>query len=118
MENRENLERIRRVTRYYDQLQGLRQVPFGVMFLLMAVWKAGLWPWFDKWQPLSGLLIIGLAMIAFWWIGGYYERTYGKVRQSADSRHNGNVLAFTFLVCNANTSDISLCSLNSAESDP
>jgi hypothetical protein len=37
MKNMENLDRIRRVTKYYDQLQGLRQVPFGIMFLLMAV---------------------------------------------------------------------------------
>jgi hypothetical protein len=98
MENMENLEQIRRVTKYYDQLQGLRQVPFGVLFLLMAVWKAGWWPWFDKWQPLSGFLFIGLAMLAFWGIGSYYERTFGKVRQSANSRRNGNILAFTFLV--------------------
>lgn len=94
----ENMERIRRVTRYYDQLQGLRQVPFGIMFLLMAVWKGGWWPWFDKWQPLSGLLIIGLAMIAFWWIGSYYERTFGKVRQSDDSQRKGKILSFIFLV--------------------
>ncbi|MAT96532.1 MAG: hypothetical protein CL608_05260 [Anaerolineaceae bacterium] len=98
MENMENLERIRRVTQYYDQLQGLRQVPFGVLFLLLAVWKAGWWPWFDKWQPLSGLFFIGAAMIAFWWVGLYYERTFGKVWQSADSRRNGTILAIAFLV--------------------
>lgn len=99
MENMENLERIRLVTRYYDQqLQGLRQVPFGLLFLLLAVWKMGWWPWFDKWQPLSGLLFIGLAMIAFWWAGLYYERTFGRVRQPADSRRNGTLLALVFLV--------------------
>ncbi len=98
MENIENLERIRRVTKYYDQLQGFRQVPFGIMFLLMAVWKAGWWPWFDKWQPLSGLLIIGLAMIAFWWIGSYYELTFGKVRQSNSSQRKGKILSFIFFV--------------------
>lgn len=98
MENMENLERIRRVTKYYDQLQGLRQVPFGIMFLLMAAWKAGWWPWFDKWQPLSGLLIIGLAMIAFWWIGSYYELTFGKVRQSNSSQRKGKILSFIFFV--------------------
>ena len=98
MGNMESLARVRRVTRYYDQLQGLRQVPFGVMFLLMAVWKAGWWPWFDKWQPLSSFLFIALAMIAFWWVGLYYERTFGKVWQSTESRRNGNILAFAFLM--------------------
>lgn len=98
MENMENLERIRRVTKYYDQLQGLRQVPFGVLLLLIAVWKAGWWPWFEKWQPLSGLLFIGLAMISFWGIGSYYERTFGKVRQSADGQRSGKILSFVFFV--------------------
>lgn len=98
MQNREVLEQIRRVTQYYDQLQGLRQVPFGLLFLLMAMWKAGWWPWFEKWQPLSGLLFIGLTMIAVWWIGSYYERTFGRVRQSAERRRGGNILAFVFFV--------------------
>ena len=98
MENLENLERIRRVTKYYDHLQGLRQVPFGILFLLVAIWKAGWWPWFDKWQPLSGLLFIGLAMSAFWWVGGYYERTFGKVSQATDSRRSRNILSFILFV--------------------
>ena len=37
-------------------------------------------------------------MIAFWWIGSYYERTFGKVQQSANSRRTGSILAFAFFV--------------------
>lgn len=98
MENVKNFERIRRVTQYYDQLQGLRQVPFGILFLLMAVWKAGWWPWFGQWQPLSGLFFIGLALIAFGWVGRYYRRTFGQVRQLEQNNRLNTVLGILFML--------------------
>ena len=97
MENTNNLEQIHRATKYYNHLQGLRQVPFGILFLLMAVWKAGEWPWFDKWQPISSFILLGLTVLLSWGIGVYYERTFGKVKQTTESKRNEAIIAVLFL---------------------
>ncbi len=97
VKNFEYPQRIYQVTRYYDHLQGLCLVPFGVLLLLVAVWKAGWWPWFDKWQPLSGMLFLGLTMLLVWRIRLYYRYTFGHVHQLPGSRRNGNILAILFL---------------------
>lgn len=97
MSNMENLERIRLITRHYDQLQGLRQAPFGLMFLVMAVWKGGWWPWFEKWQPLSGLAVVGLALVASWLVGQYYARTFGRVQRQNENKRLEIVISVIFL---------------------
>ncbi|HRQ41734.1 MAG TPA: hypothetical protein PLD25_27755 [Chloroflexota bacterium] len=83
MENKkiQELQQITWVTRHYDHLQGLRQLPFGFMFLLIAIDKAGVWPWFSIWQPLTGLVAVGLGITGYWWIGRIYARTLGQVQQ-------------------------------------
>lgn len=97
MENINELKRIHRAAKYYEQLQGLRQVPFGILFLFLAVWKAGEWPWFEKWQPISSFVFLGLTMLISWGIGIYYERTFGKVQQTAESKRNSVIMAILFL---------------------
>ena len=94
---RRELQQIAWVTRHYDHLQGLRQLPFGFMFLLIAIDKSGLWPWFSIWQPLSGLAAVGLGVVGYWWIGQYYARTLGQVQPLPHSKWRMGVAAVVFL---------------------
>lgn len=82
------MERTKVLARYYHQLQGWRQVPMGLLFLLLAAEGAGWWPWFSVWQPLSSALAFGLAFMGVWWFGRYYEQRFGRVsyRRSTKDR--------------------------------
>jgi hypothetical protein len=73
------LARTRLVTRHYHQLQGLRQIPVGLLFLTLAVDRAGWWPLFSVWQPISGILVFGLAIVGIWLAGRYYDQRIGRV---------------------------------------
>lgn len=95
---RQELQQIAWVTRNYDHLQGLRQLPFGLMFLFIAIDKAGWWPWFSIWQPLSGLAVLGLCAAAYWWIGRYYAHTLGQVEPLPGHGRRMGLAAAIFLV--------------------
>ncbi|MBX3056645.1 MAG: hypothetical protein KF770_09250 [Anaerolineae bacterium] len=95
---RQELQQIAWITRNYDHLQGLRQLPFGLMFLFIAIDKAGWWPRFSIWQPLSGLAVLGLCAAAYWWIGRYYARTLGQVEPLPGHGRRTGLAAAIFLV--------------------
>lgn len=88
MTNVTDLKQIQRITRNFEYLQGLRQVPFAILFLVIAIWRAGWWPWFDKWHPISSFLLLGIIIFASWRIGKYYERSFGKVKKLNSSQRN------------------------------
>jgi len=79
-----DVSRVRYVTRRYPQLQGLRLLPVGIVFLLSGSWRAGWLPiaaashasapvWF-----FSGLAIaVGLSFL----IRAWYTKRYGLVSQ-------------------------------------
>lgn len=87
--SRHQLQRIRFVTTYYDWLQGLRFVPFGLVLLGFAAWMAlpraqgvgthehmavaMVW-------TMGGLL---LATVLYPLVGVYYRRRFGVVRRSS-----------------------------------
>lgn len=81
----ENLDMIRKVTPNFFFWQGLRFVPLGFIILLFA-FTIGDPPWAQfgvEW--VSDLLLaafVALAVIASIWIGRYYNRHFGQVRES------------------------------------
>ncbi|QIN80303.1 hypothetical protein GBA65_19265 [Rubrobacter marinus] len=75
-------QRARFFARYYADLQGLKKVPIGLVFLAIATGNAGLWPWFELWEPISGALVLGAGFALSWAIGRYYYgRAFGRVRR-------------------------------------
>ena len=92
-----NLERVRYVTENYEQLQGLKMVPVGILMLtisaltLLRVDLPGMsykkeTILFGVLLIIGGMLGIAVASLAAWVIGGRYERMYGKARQLPSSR--------------------------------
>jgi hypothetical protein len=73
---------VRYVTAHYAQLQGLRLVPLGVVFLGMAAWRDGLaLPFVDPaWAPRIAALALIAALLAGLAIGAGYRRRFGAVQ--------------------------------------
>ena len=86
-ESLRDLERIRYAASAFSALQGLKQVPPGLFSLMVFVGHAGLWPWYDLWQPISGLGALFLMIAMEWGLSSYYRRTYGRVEDSDKHRH-------------------------------
>lgn len=81
----ENLDRIRFLAANYPNLQGLKQVPFGIMAVLVSLWGNSLRrPATDITFPiLVTVACIGLYVL----IGRYYAHVFGQIhRTSASSR--------------------------------
>lgn len=86
----QQLQRIQFVTTYYDWLQGLRFVPFGLVTLGFAAWLAlpdpeGVVD--AKGRVMAGQLVMLAAMLLATGLhallGAYYRRRFGVVRRSA-----------------------------------
>jgi hypothetical protein len=89
----ERMERTKLVTQHYHQLQGLKQIPVGLLFLVLVIDQAGWWPWFAIWHPISGVVAIGLAFGGIWLIGRYYDQTIGRVKHPLSTRSYFMVIA-------------------------
>ncbi|MEJ2747198.1 MAG: hypothetical protein P8183_04685 [Anaerolineae bacterium] len=75
----QNLAQMRFVTENYGALQGLRMIPFGLWFLIMAVGDLADIPALRQGR-LDYPLLLMIAMGALYWlIGVYYAHTYGQV---------------------------------------
>lgn len=85
-------ERIRFVASAFPVLQGLKQVPIGLFSLMVFVGHAGLWPWYESWQPISGLLFLSLAIAMERGLSVYYGRAYGRVEHPDDHGRRGLVI--------------------------
>ena len=75
--------RIRYLVEHYPQLQGLRLVPLGLVFLAVALWHEGqLW-----WLPGTAdggirmwfLGALAFAVLASYGIGAYYRHRFGEL---------------------------------------
>lgn len=79
----QHVERVRYVAGSYDNLQGLRWVPFGIWFLLIAFGESGFAV--PGWVPVWGIYlsyIAGLLLaMVLWALVGlfYYDRKFGNV---------------------------------------
>lgn len=82
------LNRIRYLTKHYQDLQGHRLLPFSAAFLIIAanaIWlhtsQVGQTSAFSFWQSTKGLpvTVLLLAFAASHLIGKYYESRYGRV---------------------------------------
>lgn len=79
----DNPTRIRYTTRNFESLQGLKMVPFGLFFMVMG---AG---WLGEQGNLSlSLPAFLLTILAYWLIGRYYDRNYGRVNSERTSLAN------------------------------
>lgn len=79
------LTQVRYVAENFEMLQGLRMIPFGIWFLAMAIGDLAQIPALRQGnlgEPF--LLLIAMAGL-YWWLGGYYSRTYGQVKQQRKS---------------------------------
>ena len=76
----DNLDRIRFVAANYSSLQGLKQVPFGVLAVLVSVWANTLHrPATDlTWPVLVAAACAGLYLL----IDRYYARVFGHGRRA------------------------------------
>ena len=82
----EDAERIGYVARNFARLQGLRYAPYGVAMLVLGVanflWFGPSSGFFDP-RPLASLLLVVLtvsAMVSSRYVGVYYDRRFGRVR--------------------------------------
>ncbi|MFP2958839.1 hypothetical protein ACLEPN_13585 [Myxococcus sp. 1LA] len=97
----ERLQRIQFVTRYYDWLQGLRFLPFGVLLAGFALWLALLPP--NGGTPAAvGAIALAVGMVAtlvsYPLVGGYYQRRFGEVRPSQAMKQTRLKLTLLFAV--------------------
>jgi len=63
---------LRFVARNFKFLQGLRQVPFGVGFLLLSIRIN------EPWSVWVVLIVAMLSLIGYWKIGDYYKHRFGR----------------------------------------
>jgi len=83
----EDAERVRFVTRNFEQLQGLRYVPYALILVLLGV-SSYLWiepaSGIFEFRPVGDLLpagLIVLALVSHHYASVYYERRFGLVRR-------------------------------------
>ncbi len=78
---RDHYAQIQFMAANYSKLQGLREVPFGLLAAAVSVWAMhNHGPAADLTLPI--LFAIGAALL-YWLIDRHYARTFGHVRQTA-----------------------------------
>lgn len=87
------MDRIRAVTSNYFFWQGLRLVPLGPVLIVAGLNLAppAWWP-FARYGDLVLFVIVAAALIAFKMLGGYYERTFGSVRDTPGQHRTREVI--------------------------
>ncbi len=79
------LTKIRFAAANYSRLQGLREVPVGLLVVFVSVWAMyNHGPTANLTAPL--LATIGAALL-YWLTGRYYDRTFGRVKQTRGQRN-------------------------------
>lgn len=81
----DKLRQMRFVTENYELLQGLRMIPFGLWFVIMALGDLAQIPAFKQGRLDYPLLLFVAVGGLYWWSGVYYAHTYGRVQQRAKS---------------------------------
>ncbi len=84
-----DIRQLRFVTENYPNLQGLRLVPFALLFLAKPLTSV-----LDS--TLAFVIALALAFSLFFAIGEYYKRTFGRVQRRSRSRARDLVLILLF----------------------
>ncbi len=80
----------------YSRLQGLREVPVGMLVVFVSVWAMyNHGPTADLTAPL--LAAAGAALL-YWLAGRYYDRTFGRVKQTRQQRNREFISSIVFSV--------------------
>ncbi len=79
-----NPARVGYLTEHYTQLQGLRLVPLGLVFIAIAAWHAGVLQWLPG-SAQGGItnwfvVAFAAAIVAAYPIGAHYRRRFGSIR--------------------------------------
>ena len=75
----QDIQRYRNIVRSYPALQGLRIIPLGLLFLILSLQRLNL-PVLGRQGDCTITLPLLLVAFASWfWVGKYYEKTFGKV---------------------------------------
>lgn len=82
-----NVNEIRFVATNYFNLQGLRMVPIGILGILVALWVNGAKYPISMQNYLILLAIVVISLVLYFGIDRYYLHSFGKVKNTAESRH-------------------------------
>jgi hypothetical protein len=95
--SRAHLERVRWVIRHLAQLQGLRLIPLGVVFVASAAWRAGLQGWLPSGISTRTAFMVGLAgaVATSFSIQRWYQRHFGLARPRSSWRDMTGLLLLT-----------------------
>ena len=78
----------------YSRLQGLREVPVGMLVVFVSVWAMyNHGPTADLTAPLLALLATALL---YWLAGRYYDRAFGRVKQTSRQRKREFIASILF----------------------
>ena len=78
----------------YSKLQGLREVPVGMLVVFVSVWAMyNQGPTSDLTAPL--LAFIGSGLL-YWLAGHYYDRAFGRVKQTPRQRKREFIASILF----------------------
>lgn len=92
MENR--YSQIQFIAANYSKLQGLREVPIGMLVVFVSVWAMyNQGPTANLGPPI--LATLG-AILLYWLTGLYYDRTYGHVKQTPRQRKREIIASVLF----------------------
>lgn len=92
-----NLERVRYIASNYHHLQGLKQVPVGILLLLVAVSNSVVRSWYTMWKPIPDLFVWLLVFVAYALISVYYRKSFGQVERSPWSKRGASKVVILFL---------------------
>ncbi len=95
--NPSELEKIRNVTSNYFFWQGLRWVPLGIVILMFGLKNTAWWPLAGAWEDLFLFALVALIIVVSLFIGRYYRRTFGHVRDDPDAHQRRDAMKW-FLV--------------------
>ncbi len=98
----QDLKKVRYVTSHFSSLQGLKMVPWGLLFLVFAAQDGG-YAWLIGRQGDCTLTLpLLLAVVALYIaIGRYYDRTFGRVQPTRGGVGDLAVVVFVAVLIGA-----------------
>jgi len=89
-------QEIRFIAANYSRLQGLREVPVGMLVVFVSVWAIyNHGPTADLTAPLLASFV---ALLLYWLTDRYYNRVFGQVKQTPSQRRRDFISSFAFSI--------------------
>ena len=91
------ISKIRFITGNYSRLQGLREVPVGMLVVFASVWSM----YFNRGSTtdLTAPILALLAAALFYWLTDrYYNRVFGRVKQTSPERKREVIASIIFSI--------------------